>query len=112
VVQTPGGTPPTPNLPPEVRITNPVDGAVFVEGSTITLSADATDPDGPSLRVEYFDGATSIGTATLIPFVVSWTGATVGPHSLRAVATDAIGASTSSVPVSITVLPRSKAIPQ
>lgn len=104
VVQTPGSTPPTPNLPPIVRITNPLDGSVFTEGASITLSADATDPDGPSLRVEYFDGASSIGTATLIPFVVSWTGATVGPHSIRAVATDAIGASTSSTPISMTVL--------
>lgn len=103
VVQTPGSTPPTPNQPPLVRITNPLDGAVFVQGATITLSAEASDPDGPSLQVEYLDGASSIGTATLIPFVVSWTGATVGPHSIRAVATDALGASTSSAPISITV---------
>jgi len=109
VVQTPGTNPgPTPpNQSPIVRITNPLEGSVFREGSTITLSADATDPDGPSLRVEFFDGMTSIGSATLIPFVVSFTGATVGPHSIRAVATDAIGASTSSVPVSITVTPSS-----
>lgn len=103
VVRTPGTTPPTPNQPPIVRITNPADGAVFVQGASITLSAEASDPDGPSLLVEYFDGATSIGTATLIPFVVSWSSAGVGPHSVRAVATDAIGASTTSVPVSITV---------
>ena len=109
VVQTAGTNPgPTPpNQPPLVRMTTPLDGQVFIEGTPITLSAEATDPDGPSLRVEYFDGATSIGTATLIPFVVSFTGATVGPHSIRAVATDGLGASTSSVPVSITVTPSS-----
>jgi len=109
VVQTAGTNPgPTPpNQSPLVRITNPLEGSVFLEGTSITLSADATDPDGPSLRVEYFDGVTSIGSATLIPFVVSFAGATVGPHSIRAVATDAIGASTSSVPVSITVTPSS-----
>jgi chitinase len=105
IVQTPGTSPdPTPpNQPPVVRITNPLDGAVFVEGSSISLTADASDPDGPSLRVEFFDGTTSIGTATLIPFLVSWSGASPGPHSIRAVATDAVGGSTASVPVSITV---------
>jgi hypothetical protein len=108
VVQTPGTNPgPTPpNLPPIVSITNPVDGAIFVEGTSITLSANATDPDGPSLVVEYFDGTTSIGAASLIPFVVNWSGATQGPHSIRAVATDALGGSTSSVPVSIFITPR------
>lgn len=106
IVQTPGTNPgPTPtNRPPIVRITNPADGSVFTQGTPITLSADASDPDGPSLVVEYFDGATSIGTASLIPFVVSWSGATPGPHSIRAVATDSLGASTSSAPVSILVV--------
>jgi photosystem II stability/assembly factor-like uncharacterized protein len=107
IVQTPGTSPsPTPpNLSPVVRITNPVDGSFFRQGDSITLSAEATDPDGDSVSVEYFDGTTSIGTATLIPFVVNWGTAAQGPHSIRAVATDALGAQTSSVPVSITVMP-------
>jgi len=108
ILQTPGTNPgPTPpNRPPVVSITNPVDGSVFIEGDSITLSADATDPDGPSLVVEFFDGPTSIGSASLIPFVVNWSGATLGPHSIRAVATDGLGASTSSVPVSVFITPR------
>jgi chitinase len=104
IVQTPGRTPDPPNRPPVIFITNPADGAIFTEGSSITLSSDATDPDGPTLVVEYFDGATSIGTATLIPFVFNWSGATRGTHSIRAVATDGLGASTSSAPVTITII--------
>jgi len=103
-VQTPGTSPNPPNRPPVISLTNPVDGSIFTEGTSITLSSDATDPDGPTLVVEYFDGATSIGTATLIPFVFNWSGATRGPHSIRAVATDGLGASTSSAPVTITII--------
>lgn len=106
VVQTGGTTPPTTNRPPVVRITNPADGSIFTEGTPITLSADATDPDGPSLVVQFFDGGTLIGSASLIPFVVSWSGATPGSHSIRAVATDGLGASTTSDPVTIVVTPR------
>jgi hypothetical protein len=52
------------NSPPEVKIVNPRDGAVFVGPDSITLVAKASDRDGFVKTVEFFDGDTSLGVVT------------------------------------------------
>lgn len=91
------------NQSPTVTLTSPLDGASFVSPAEITLSATASDADGAVAKVEFFDGATLIGTATSAPYIVTWTEVPSGTYSLSAVVTDDRGAQTASAVTSITV---------
>lgn len=95
-----------PNFPPTVTLTSPVDGSTFPEQSAIPLSASAEDPGGLVAKVEFFADGLSIGVALTPPYAFDWIGAPLGGHILRAVATDDQGATNSSAPVMISVLPR------
>jgi hypothetical protein len=93
------------NLPPEVTLVRPSSGSQFIEPATILLEADASDPDGTVTRVEFFEGTTSLGILTEAPFALNWTGVAAGDYTLTAVATDNQGDATTSVPVTISVIP-------
>ncbi|RZL04619.1 MAG: T9SS type A sorting domain-containing protein, partial [Hymenobacter sp.] len=75
----------------------------LVLGKALTLSATATDTDGTISKVEFFNGSTSLGTATSAPYQLNWTPTTIGLYSLTARATDNMGASTTSAAVSVQV---------
>lgn len=91
------------NSNPSISISSPSDGASFAEGSTIDITALASDLDGSITKVEFFAGATKLGEDTSDPFTFSWTGAAVGTHQLTAKATDNGGAVATSQAVAITV---------
>lgn len=99
--QSPGGG--TVNVPPSVSLTAPVAGQTFALGTSVTVQATASDSDGVVSKVEFFDGATKIGTVGQAPWQISWNGLAVGPHGITAVATDNLGASTASASVSVTI---------
>jgi hypothetical protein len=91
------------NVAPSVNITAPLNNASLVAGSTVTISANASDSDGTVTTVRFFVGATEILPAdTTSPYAVSWTVPT-GPasYSLTARATDNGGATTTSVAVGV-----------
>jgi hypothetical protein len=90
------------NQPPQVAITRPASGAVFTSPVDITIEATATD-DGAVQSVEFFAGGQSLGTDTTAPYTTPWVNVPVGTHNLTARATDTLGASTTSAPVTITV---------
>lgn len=90
------------NAPPTVQITRPAEGAVFGSPATLVIEAFATDPDGAVSRVEFFDGGNTLGVVTTAPFRVTFTFA-AGGHILTARATDNLGASTTSAPVTFSV---------
>ena len=71
--------------------------------ATIPLVASASDPDGTVVRVDFFEGATLIGTSTASPFIATWANVPAGTYMLTARATDNAGAMTTSASVSITV---------
>jgi chitinase len=91
------------NQPPSVSLTSPSNGAGFAAGSSITVSANASDSDGSVAKVEFFRGGTSLGIDTSAPYSVAWTNASAGSHTFKAVATDNNNAVTSSATVSVTV---------
>ena len=91
------------DAPPTVSLTAPAAGSSYVAPATIQLSADATDSDGTISKVEFFQGTTLIGTATNAPYAYTWTGVPAGNYTVTAKATDNLGASTVSTPISITV---------
>ena len=88
--------------PPNVSLTaspNPV-----VAPGSITLAATASDNAGVT-KVEFFRGATLIGTDTTAPFTqaVAFTPADIGSVAFTAKAYDAANNSTTSAPVNVTV---------
>lgn len=92
------------NTAPTVAIRQPAPEEIFTLGSAIPIVAEAEDREGSVVRVEFFEGSTRLGEATSPPYRIAWSGATVGPHTLTARATDDEGASGVSVPVPIQVV--------
>ncbi|MFW0737703.1 Ig-like domain-containing protein, partial [Flavobacterium sp. T12S277] len=90
------------NQPPTVSITTPADNAIYVAPATLALSATANDTDGNISKVEFYNGATLLGTVNASPYTYTWTNVTSGTYVLTAKAYDNDnGISTSS---SITVI--------
>jgi len=91
------------NATPTVTVTAPADGATLTAPAVAAATANATDTDGSVAHVEFFDAGVSLGTDTTSPFSmeVDWA---VGTHAVTAKATDNQGASTTSAPVSFTVV--------
>ena len=91
------------NKPPSITLTQPGTGAFYAEGTAVHLAATASDADGVVARVEFLDGANTIGVATALPFEVMWNGAPPGTHVIVARAIDDKGATTISAPVGIDI---------
>ncbi len=98
-----GGDPtPPPNYPPIVSITSPANNASFTAPANVSVTASATDSDGVA-KVDFFDGATLVGTDTVFPYSVALANLAAGTHTFTARATDNLGASATSAAVSIIV---------
>jgi hypothetical protein len=91
------------NVPPTVSITSPANGATFTAPATVTLTANATDTDGSIAKVDFYAGATLLGTTTAAPYTISWSGVPAGNYVLTAIATDDQGGATTSASISIVV---------
>ncbi|HEX6432526.1 MAG TPA: glycosyl hydrolase family 18 protein [Niastella sp.] len=93
----------TGNVAPTVSITSPANNSSFNAPASITLTATASDADGTISKVEFFNGSTSIGTATTAPYTVTWNNVSASSYTVTAVATDNAGATTTSSAVALTV---------
>jgi hypothetical protein len=92
-------TPPTANdgsavnQLPVVTISNPVKGNKFVNLTTITINAVASDPDGTISKVEFYNGAVKLVELTSAPYTYTWKDVAPGHYFVKAFATDNLGAS-------------------
>lgn len=91
------------NHPPEARIAHPQPLAIVPIGTPIPIEVDATDPDGPVARVEFFVDGIHVGTDATHPFRFDWHDAPPGDHRLLARVIDPEGAVTDSDTVLIAV---------
>ncbi|MBN2507208.1 MAG: lamin tail domain-containing protein [Verrucomicrobia bacterium] len=92
------------NKAPQVAITNLAHGTVFTLPAVIPLQAQASDVDGRVVRVEFFSqGTNRLGVVTNAPYAITWTNATAGAFELTAVATDDLGSTGTSVPLTVLV---------
>jgi len=95
------------NQPPVVSLTSPANGSTYAAPATITLTANAYDPDGSIARVDFYQGAHLLGQLYSAPY--TWTQRNVpagnysGGYAWTARAVDNLGAATTSAPVAITV---------
>ena len=67
------------------------------------MNATASDSDGSISKVEFYNGSTKLGTSTTRPYTYTWSGVAVGSYSVKAIAYDNLGASTTSAPATVTV---------
>ena len=95
---------------PNVKITTPTTGAKYISYGPqnevtfpdITITATADDPNGTVEKVEFYDGTTLLATCTEKPYTAMLTAPTAAKHTLKAVATDNDGeTSTASVEVTL-----------
>ena len=91
------------NSPPTVQWIAPPDGATFTEPATIPLSASASDSDGLVVRVEFYEGATLLGSDPSASYGFTWSAVGAGTYTLTARAVDDAGDASTSAAVSITV---------
>lgn len=99
------------NQPPTVRLTAPANGSQHAEGTVVVLAATAADVDGQVTKVEFFDGATLLGTDTSSPYSVNWSNGSVGTHNLTAIATDDSLATKNSAAITVTITSITNNIP-
>lgn len=93
------------NHRPSVALTAPNEWEFFLNGASITVSADADDSDGSVTQVEFFSNKVSLGVDTTAPYSLTWSDAPVGMNTLTAVATDNANDSQTSAPVTVHSLP-------
>jgi chitinase len=91
------------NTPPTVSLTAPAANSSFTAPATINITASASDADGALSKVDFYNGATLLGTDNTAPYSYTWTNVTAGTYSITAKATDNENASTTSTAVSVTV---------
>jgi plastocyanin len=94
------------NVPPSAAITSPTNGATFAAPWTGTIQAAVSDSDGTVSKVEFFAGATLLGTVnnpTANPSITV-TNLAANSYRLTAVATDNGGATTTSAGVTNNVV--------
>ena len=91
----------TTNVPPSVHLVTPTNGAAFKVPAVVTLTAEASDPDGVVTKVDFLVNNVMIGTRTNSPYTLLWTNTAAGYYVLNAKATDNRGATTLSTPVGV-----------
>jgi glucose/arabinose dehydrogenase/plastocyanin len=89
------------NTPLAVSLTSPANGASFTVGVPITITAETSDT-ATVTNVEFFDGTTSLGIDTTVPFSVTTALYGGGVHTLTAVAKDDAGATATSAAITNT----------
>jgi hypothetical protein len=91
------------NLAPTVLITSPAANERFSAPATVSVTVNASDPDGAVAWVEFYEDVNYLGASSNSPFSFTLSNISAGTYSLRAVAYDGSGASGSSAPVQIQV---------
>jgi regulation of enolase protein 1 (concanavalin A-like superfamily) len=94
---------PSVNQPPAVSLTSPANGAAFTAPASIALAATASDTDGTVAGVDFYAGATLLGTDTSSPYTFNWSAVAAGSYALSARARDNTGATTTSAVHTVTV---------
>ena len=84
----------TSNQPPASSLTAPGAGAVYTAPALVAITANASDTDGTVTMVEFYAGATLIGSDATAPYSMSWNNVPAGLYALTAVARDNVGAMT------------------
>ena len=89
------------NLAPSIAIVSPINNVSLEAPAKVTLTVDASDPDGSITKVEFMAGGVKIGESSVYPFSFTFQCDTAGVYEITAVAWDNLNATTTSAPVTI-----------
>ncbi|MEY2409428.1 MAG: hyaluronate lyase, partial [Verrucomicrobiota bacterium] len=90
-------------FPPSVTVSTPSPGALFDAPAEVLVGADAQDPDGTIVAVEFFSGTTKLARITTPPYRTVLSHLSAGAYNVNAVAIDNSGAMSTSAPVAFAV---------
>lgn len=109
---------PIQTAPPSISLVQPVSGLIMHSGTNLTLTVEAADNDGRVQQIEFYAENMLIGvvvnpqanttnqlSSTNTTFSLTWTNVPAGEYRLTTRAVDTLGASSASVPASLTVRP-------
>ncbi|MBF8305490.1 MAG: family of calcium-binding protein [Acidobacteria bacterium] len=88
---------------PAIELITPGDFSVVDPATPLVVEAKATDPDGAIQRIDFYAGATRIGSSTAAPYQFTWSPPSPGRHALSAKAIDNRAGESASSPVNIRV---------
>jgi uncharacterized repeat protein (TIGR02059 family) len=91
------------NQPPIVSLSSPTKSSTYIAPATITIDANASDPDGSISKVEFYQGTVKIGERTSIPYSYTWKDVPEGNYLITAVAIDNSNLKTTSSAVTVVV---------
>lgn len=98
------------NQAPAISLISPAEGEMVPLPGDIRLIADATDPDGSIVKVEFYLDLIKLGEVSRSPYTLVWSNVPPGTYTFRARATDNAGESVFSQPVTINQGPGSVAL--
>jgi RHS repeat-associated protein len=89
----------------KVDVTLGVADAGYTAPAVVTLSATAasSQQNHPVVQVQFFQGATLVGSVTQAPYVFNWSNVAAGNYVMTATATNDKGDATTSAPVTLNV---------
>jgi regulation of enolase protein 1 (concanavalin A-like superfamily) len=99
------------NQPPTIALTGPDTSVSYTAPADVTISADASDPDGTISSVDFYQNGTLLGSVSAPPYAYSWPSVPSGTYTFSAVAHDNGGATSTSDTRTITVNGASNAPP-
>ena len=91
------------NSAPVITLTSPADNSSFKVGTPITIAAAASDPGGSIERVRFYIDGSHVSSDSTAPYSMVWTGATIGVHTVKAVAVDNSSKTTTSNIAHVTI---------
>jgi parallel beta-helix repeat protein len=90
--------------PFSVQITSPAQGSTFPAGTNLLVTAGVSNVLGP-VSVDFYVNGALTAAATNSPYTFAWNPVSLGAYQLSAIAMDALGDSTTSAPVNVTIAP-------
>ena len=93
------------NQHPVVQITSPDNRKKYKKHDSIVLKAAASDPDGTITKVEFMSGDVVLAEFTSEPYTYIMQDVDTGKYMITAIATDNLGATSSSSGVELIIIP-------
>ncbi len=93
-----------PNVAPVVSLTSPLTSTSYTAPASVTISANASDADGTISKVEFYNGATLLGSDLSSPYSYTWSNVAAGSYNIIAKAYDNLNAVTTSAASVISVV--------
>jgi hypothetical protein len=91
------------NNPPNISLTSPANGAAYSAPATIPLAASVTANGHTISQVQFYNGATLLGTVAAVPYSFPWNNVSAGTYSLCAKAVYDSGSAVASTAQNVTV---------